>query len=109
MSDLLQKHCVPCEDGVLPMQIKEAQALMNEVPGWTLSREAQLLNREYIFKNFKDALAFVNKVGTIAESEGHHPDIYLGWGKVHIEIWTHKINGLSVSDFVLAAKISALV
>jgi 4a-hydroxytetrahydrobiopterin dehydratase len=108
MNDLASGHCVPCEEGGMPMQISEAEAYAAKVPGWMLSRDARLISREYIFKNFKDALAFVNKVGALAESEGHHPDIYLGWGKVDIEIWTHKIAGLSKSDFVLAAKIDLL-
>jgi 4a-hydroxytetrahydrobiopterin dehydratase len=71
--------------------------------GWQLNKEGHL-ERLYTFKNFADALAFVNRVGAVAETEGHHPDLFLSWGKCKIEIWTHKINGLTESDFYLAAK-----
>ena len=90
------------------MQIKEAQDLVTQVKGWQLSRDARLISKEFTFKNFKEAMVFANKVGDIAEVQGHHPDMYVGWGKVEVELWTHKIGGLSVNDFILAAKIEEI-
>ena len=81
---------------------------MQEVPGWELSADAKKISRKYKFKNFKEALVFVNKIGDIAEAEGHHPDLSFGWGKVTIELMTHAIGGLSENDFILAAKINGI-
>jgi 4a-hydroxytetrahydrobiopterin dehydratase len=103
MSDLAKKDCVPCKGGVPPLEGKALNDLLRQVDGWT-AVEGHHLTKTYPFKDFAGALAFVNKVGAIAEHEQHHPDIYLAWGKVRIEIWTHKINGLTESDFILAAK-----
>ncbi|HSW72276.1 MAG TPA: 4a-hydroxytetrahydrobiopterin dehydratase [Chlamydiales bacterium] len=106
--DLSKKKCIPCKGGVPPLKgalLKELQKqLGNE---WKVVNEHHL-EKEYSFKNFRDALAFTNQVGEIAEEEGHHPDIHLSYGKVKIELWTHKINGLTESDFILAAKIEEL-
>lgn len=103
-NELAKKKCIPCETGVPPLKAEELAKFYQQLQhGWKVIEEHHL-KKEYTFKNFKQALDFTNKVGEIAESEGHHPDIYLAWGKVKITIWTHKINGLSESDFILAAK-----
>lgn len=106
-SDLAKKSCVPCSGGVPPLKGKELQELASQLPPWTVVEEHHL-HREYKFKNFKEALEFVNRVGEVAETEGHHPDIWFTWGKVKIDILTHAIDGLTESDFVLAAKIEEL-
>lgn len=87
---------------------KEAEALLQELSGWTMSEDTKQLSKTYQFKNFKDALAFANKVGALAEEEGHHPDMQVSWGKVSLELTTHVIRGLSQNDFILAAKIDHL-
>ena len=102
--DLAEKRCVPCRGGVPPLAQEQIDNLLPQVPGWAVV-ERHHLTRTYTFPDFVSALAFVNRAGEIAEQEGHHPDIYLSWGKVEIRIWTHKINGLTESDFILAAKI----
>lgn len=104
MNDLAAKECVPCKGGVPPLAGKELEDLQNQLGGeWRVGDEHHL-EKDYSFPNFAEALAFTNRVGEIAERQGHHPDIYLAWGKVKITIWTHKINGLTESDFVFAAK-----
>lgn len=104
MNDLAAKECVPCKGGVPPLAGKELEDLQNQLGGeWRVADEHHL-EKDYSFPNFAEALAFTNRVGEIAERQGHHPDIYLAWGKVKITIWTHKINGLTESDFVFAAK-----
>ncbi len=101
---LADNQCIPCRGGVPPVSADRAQVLLKELgPGWTLNALGHL-ERLYTFTDFAQALAYVNKVGAIAEVEGHHPDFYLAWGKCKVEIWTHKINGLTESDFYLAAK-----
>ena len=105
--DLTAKKCVACEGDVAPLNRVEAEVLLKQVPGWTLSADAAAIMRTYSFKNFAQALAFVNKVGAVAESEGHHPDIELGWGRVKITLTTHAIKGLSENDFIVAAKVDA--
>lgn len=105
---LLEKKCVPCEGGVLPLSIQKAQELMKEIDGWTLSSDAKEVKKEWKFKNFAEALAFANKVGAIAEAENHHPEIEIAWGKVEVELSTHSIGGLSENDFIVAAKIDAI-
>lgn len=107
-SDLKQKKCVPCEGGVKPLTPDEYGAfLRDELTGW-IEREEKMIEKEYKFRNFKEALAFVNKVGALAEEEGHHPDINLhGWNKVTLTLSTHAIGGLSENDFILASKIDA--
>lgn len=106
MMDLTAKKCVACEGGVLPLSGVALEPYLQEVAGWNVV-ESKKIRKEFTFPDFKSALAFVNKVGEIAESEGHHPDIQLGWGRVVVEIWTHAIGGLSENDFILAAKIDA--
>jgi 4a-hydroxytetrahydrobiopterin dehydratase len=101
---LADMKCVPCKGGTPPMELTHAQELLAQLsPGWQLNQEGHL-ERVYPFKNFAQALEFANKVGVIAETEGHHPDLYVAWGKCKVEIWTHKIKGLTDSDFYLAAK-----
>jgi 4a-hydroxytetrahydrobiopterin dehydratase len=104
-SALAGETCVPCRGGVPPLTSEEIAPLLRELGnGWQVMN-AHHLEKEFKFPDFAQALAFTNRVGAIAEEAGHHPDIYLGWGKVRITIWTHKIDGLSRSDFVLAAKL----
>lgn len=106
--DLSKKKCTPCQGGVPALKGSLLAALHRQLgKGWKLIDEHHL-EKEYSFKNFSQALAFTNKVGAVAEEEGHHPDILLSYGKVKIELWTHKINGLTESDFILAAKIETL-
>ncbi len=105
---LADQKCQPCKGGVPPLTPEEIQPLLKELDkSWQVIQNHHL-EKAVEFPNFKDALRFVDKVGEIAEAEGHHPDIFLTWGKVKITIFTHKINGLSKSDFILAAKIDAM-
>jgi len=108
MGKLSTGKCVPCEGGVPPLKGKQLEAwkaqLDKEAPGWELS-DAKHLQKEFKFKDFQSALDFVNKIGEIAEKEGHHPNIELGWGFAKILLWTHAIGGLSENDFFIAAKI----
>ena len=108
MEALAEKECVPCKGGVPPLKGNELSKLKNELdPGWKVVNDHHL-EREYKFKDFREALDFTNRVGELAEAQGHHPDIYLAWGKVKLTIWTHKIDGLTESDFVFAAKVDQL-
>jgi 4a-hydroxytetrahydrobiopterin dehydratase len=107
MSNLAQKECVPCKGGVPPLKGVELTRLLAELGGgWNVVAEHHL-EKEYRFKNFREALNFTIKIGKLAEAQGHHPDIYLAWGKVKLTVWTHKIDGLTESDFVFAAKADA--
>ena len=108
MSDLIQKHCVPCEGGALPLMRDESAKLLEQTPGWTIAPDGLSLSREFTFKNFVEAMDFANKITPIAEAEGHHPDLSIGWGKVGITLMTHAIGGLSENDFILAAKIALI-
>ncbi len=101
---LSEKTCVPCRGGVPPLTAEQIRPLAGQVDGWNVVNNHHI-EKEFKFPDFKTALDFVNKVGRIAEEQGHHPDIYLAWGKAGIKIWTHKIDGLTESDFILAAKI----
>ena len=104
MVALAEKECVPCKGGVAALKGADLVNLARQLkPGWRVTDEHHL-EKEYKFEDFREALAFTNKVGELAEAQGHHPDIYLAWGKVKLTIWTHKIDGLTESDFVLAAK-----
>jgi 4a-hydroxytetrahydrobiopterin dehydratase len=107
MSELAEKTCIPCRGGVPPLTAEEIRPLEAQVKDWKVVNHHHL-EREFKFPDFKVALDFVNKVGALAESQGHHPDILLAWGKVGITIWTHKIEGLTESDFILAAKIDRI-
>ena len=104
MSVLAQETCIPCRGGVPPLKGEELDALQEKLGnGWQIINEHHL-EKEYIFADFRQALDFTVKVGEVAENQDHHPDIYLAWGKVKLTIWTHKIDGLTESDFILAAK-----
>jgi len=107
MSELATKKCVPCRGGIPPLGVEEIRPLLEQLNGWE-AVEHHHLNKTFKFENFVDALAFVNRIGEVAEAESHHPDLSLAWGRVGVQIWTHKINGLSESDFILAAKIDTL-
>ncbi|MEK7466682.1 MAG: 4a-hydroxytetrahydrobiopterin dehydratase [Planctomycetota bacterium] len=105
MSSLNSRSCKPCKKGTPALDSAAAKSLLAELPGdWKITGGTKL-EKEFKFPNFKEALAFTNKVGEIAEREGHHPDIHLGWGRVKLEIWTHSVGGLSDNDFILAAKL----
>jgi 4a-hydroxytetrahydrobiopterin dehydratase len=104
-SELAEKKCIPCRGGVPPLKGEALSRLANQLGNdWQVFHEHHL-EKEYRFANFRDALAFTNRVGELAEREQHHPDIYLAWGKVRLRVWTHKIDGLTESDFILAAKV----
>ena len=111
MNDLHQKNCIPCRGGVLPFDISEIHKYLKKVDGWDVKKnnnEYYYLEKNLTFKNFLESQKFVNKVGNIAESQAHHPDIIFGWGYAKIKIFTHKIKGLVESDFILAAKIDKI-
>lgn len=107
MPGLATKTCVPCRGDVPPLNGQELAALETQVDGWTVIEEHHI-TKTFKFPDFRKALEFVNDVGELAEEQGHHPDVFLAWGKVVITTWTHKINGLTESDFILAAKIDQL-
>ena len=108
MTELADKQCVPCEKGAEPLPGEEIRRLSKELaPQWHVAQEHHL-ERQFTFDDFRQALDFVSEVGELAEEQGHHPDIYLSYGKVKIQLWTHKIDGLHENDFILAAKIDAL-
>jgi len=105
VSPLAQKTCVPCRGGVPPLKGEMLMRLRDQLGGdWRIADEHHL-EKSYTFNDFREALAFTQTIGEIAEAEGHHPDIYLAWGKVTVTIWTHKVDGLTESDFILAAKV----
>ena len=104
MSSLASKQCVPCRGGVPPLKGAEIQTLREKLgDDWQVMEEHHL-EKSFRFKDFREALDFTVRVGELAEQQGHHPDIYLAWGKVKLTIWTHKIDGLTESDFIFAAK-----
>ena len=105
--DLASKTCVPCKGGVPPLKGEQLERFRSQLPTWQVIEEHHL-ERTFKFPDFNSALAFTNRVGNLAEEQAHHPDIHLAWGKVTVTIWTHKINGLTESDFILAAKIDRL-
>ena len=108
MTDLASRDCVPCKGGVPPLGADAIAPLLGQVDGDWEAVEGHHLARTYRFKNFAEALAFTNGVGEVAESQNHPPDIHLAWGRVTVEIWTHKIDGLHESDFIFAAKCDRL-
>jgi 4a-hydroxytetrahydrobiopterin dehydratase len=112
LSDLASRRCVPCKGGVPPLRGAALLVLHNQLGGhaggWRIVDEHHL-EKEFRFANFADALGFVNRVGAMADEQDHHPDVLLSWGRARITIWTHKIDGLTESDFVFAAKCDALV
>ncbi|MBS3059900.1 MAG: 4a-hydroxytetrahydrobiopterin dehydratase [DPANN group archaeon] len=107
---LTDKKCVPCEGGIPPLTRKEFEPMLEQVPKWGVTQDEKSISKEFEFKNFKQAMFFINAVAYIAEQEGHHPDIHLhGWNKIKFELSTHAIKGLSDNDFILAAKIDHLL
>ena len=107
-TDLASKSCVPCQGGAKALSAEEAKSLLKETPGWEISTDGKWLTRKFKFKNFVEAMAFVNKAGEVAEKEQHHPDIDLGWGYANFKLQTHDVGGLHQNDFILAAKINLI-
>jgi len=107
MAELASRQCVPCRGGVPPLDGEEITKLLNQIKDWEVVHQHHL-KKIWKFANFREAQDFVNQVGNLAEEQGHHPDICFGWGRAEINIWTHKIDGLTESDFILAAKIDRL-
>ncbi|MBD3334597.1 MAG: 4a-hydroxytetrahydrobiopterin dehydratase [Candidatus Eisenbacteria bacterium] len=103
MTKLSEKSCVPCRGGVDPMKEGDYKPLLDQLQGWDVVDQHHL-TKTYKFPDFAQALDFVNRVGRLAEEEDHHPDVYLTYGEARLDIWTHKIDGLTESDFVMAAK-----
>ena len=109
IDQLRTKKCVPCEGGVPTVPREDAEVMLRDLPGWTLSEDGIRIRREWTVKNFMAAIDFFNRVADLAEEEGHHPDLHLvGYRNVAIELWTHAIGGLSENDFITAAKINLL-
>ena len=111
MSELSDKKCIPCEGNIPPFDTKEIHRYLKKIDGWNVKSDEEksfFLIKEFKFKNFLESQNFSNKVGIIAEEEGHHPDISFGWGYCKIKIFTHAIKGLAESDFILAAKIDKI-
>lgn len=107
-SKLVNKHCIPCQGGQPPLENDAIKKLLEEIGGqWHINDQGHLHNH-YKFKDFMGAMDLANRIAALAEMEGHHPDLSISWGSCGVEIWTHKINGLSESDFILAAKIEAI-
>ncbi len=109
MSGLTDKSCVPCKGGVQALDAEEAKHYLDETPNWALDGSASRIERRFAFGDFVEALDFVNRLGALAENEGHHPDISFGWGYCNVVLYTHKIKGLHENDFIMAAKIDCLV
>ncbi len=107
-NELSKKQCIPCKGGVPPLKGENLENIHKQLNGNWMVVDERHLEKEYIFSNFRQALAFTNQVGELAEAEGHHPDIYLAWGKLKLMVWTHKIDGLTESDFIFAAKVDEL-
>ena len=111
MEDLSKKKCVPCDGGIPSFNLGEIHKYLKKIDGWNVEKNENdnfYLIKEFKFENFINAQNFVNKVGSIAETEGHHPDIWFGWGYAKVKIFTHAINGLAESDFILASKIDKI-
>ncbi len=107
-SELAGKVCTPCQGGIPPLERAEAERYLAEAPGWELAEDASLIRRSFRFADFKQAQDFVDRVGDLAESEGHHPDVCFGWGYATISLQTKKIKGLHENDFIMAAKINEI-
>ena len=106
-TELADRTCIPCQGGQPALGPNDIQPLSRQVPDWEVIADHHL-SRNFAFADFASALAFVNRIGQVAEDEAHHPDVFLAWGKVGIELWTHAVDGLSESDFIVAAKIDRL-
>ena len=105
---LAAKSCTPCRGGIPPLTIEEAQVYLAQAPNWDLLDDGRKIQRTYRFRNFREALGFVQRAGELAEAEGHHPDIELGWGRVAVTLTTHAAGGLTDNDFIMAAKLDRL-
>ena len=111
MNDLHEKNCIPCRGGVPPFDITEIHKYLKKINGWEVKKnekESYFIEKNFTFKNFLDSQNFINEVGKLSEAQGHNPDIMFGWGYAKIQIFTHKINGLVESDFILASKIDKI-
>lgn len=108
MSELARKQCIPCEAGVAPLSRSEAERLLAQLRGWDLADEKRI-HKTFKFRDFRGAMAFINRMAEVAEAEGHHPDFCVHYRLVNVTIWTHAIGGLSENDFILAAKIDQVV
>ncbi len=110
MSDLADKHCVPCEGGIQPLTREEATRYLNKlISEWELSEDAREIRRDFTFKGFNKTMGFVNAIAWIANAEGHHPDLEVGFNHCLVRFTTHAIGGLSENDFICAAKVDALL
>jgi len=107
-TELSKKQCVPCRGGTPPLSAEQAKGYLAAVPEWRLSADSKQIARTFTFKDFVQAMKFVNKVADVAEEQGHHPDIDIHWNKVELVLWTHSIGGLHENDFVMAAKLERL-
>jgi len=108
-AELVKRKCLPCEGGVQPITLPEAEAQLMQLQGWQLAHNGQRIRKQWVVKDFMAAIDFFNRCAEIAEADGHHPDLHLeGYRNVAIELWTHAIGGLSENDFILAAKIDQL-
>ncbi len=108
MTELTAKRCVPCEGGVAPMDADEARTMLGQLNDWKLEGSEKEISRSFKFKNYYETMAFVNALAWIAHKEDHHPDLQVGYNRVHVRFSTHSIGGLSENDFICAAKIDAL-
>lgn len=105
---LIEQKCVPCEGGLPPMPNDQEDDYLKQIKGWILDRSSiHKLKKEFKFKKYEETIAFVNKIADIANSENHHPVLHVYYGKVEVELWTHAVKGLSINDFILAAKIDS--
>lgn len=108
--ELAEKHCVPCEGGTQPLTREEAQRYLDRIaPEWALSDDATTIHKDFKFKGFNKTMGFVNAIAWIANSEGHHPDLEVGYGHCHVHFTTHAVDGLSENDFICAAKVDKLL
>lgn len=105
---LSDRTCVPCKGGIAPIGAEEARRCLRETPGWTLDEDAARIRRRWEFRNFASAMEFARRVGELAEAQGHHPDLSVGWGYCEVVFRTHRIRGLHENDFIMAAKVNAL-
>lgn len=106
--DLSSKVCVPCQGGIPPLTREQAEALLQQTPDWTITDEGRRLERRFTFRNFRQALDFVTRVGEAAEAQAHHPDISFSWGQATVSWYTKKIKGLHENDFIMAARTDQL-
>lgn len=106
-ASLADQTCIPCKGGTPPLTVEERAPLLAQLSGWTIEGDTKLI-KAFKFRNFVQAVDFVNRLTPIAEEQGHHPDLYVRWGEVRVYLWTHAIDGLTASDFIMAAKIDRL-